>query len=135
MKKLIIFLFLLLFIPIFTCMGQDSNRYLRIRAEVMRIPESSFDQEKESLEFSYVILTYKVLKVCKGEYNGDEIKVAHGVASRKKLKEGDEVTLEVNPTKEFREVAEFLQESGISRSEESIADYIFVKFKKSGSCL
>jgi hypothetical protein len=134
MKKLIIFLFLLPFISIFTCMGQDSNRYLRIKAKVVRIPESSFDQEKEPPEFSYVILTYKVLKVCKGDYNEGEIKVAQGV-SRRKLKEGDEVTLEVKSTKEFREAAEILQKSGISRSEESIADYIFVKFKKSSSCL
>jgi hypothetical protein len=136
MKKMIVFLLsLLLFIPISTCMGQDSNRYLTIKAEVIRIPESSFDNEKEPLAFSYIILTYKVLKVCKGEYVGDEIKIAHGVTSRKKLKVGDEVTLEVNPTNEFREIKEILQESGTIRSEESIADYIFVEFKKSDLCL
>jgi hypothetical protein len=115
-------------------MGQETNRYLTIRAEVVNIPESSFDQEKEPLEFSYVTLTYKVLKVCKDEYNENEIKVAHGISSLKKLKIGDKVTIEVKPTKEFREVTEFLRESGINRSEESISDYVFVKFKKYDSC-
>lgn len=184
MKKSIIFLFLLLFIPVFTCQGQDDVRYLsitglpeiprssyepepphlKIKAKVMKIPETAYDQEPEPPQLLFVNLKYKVFGMCEGEYYGDEIKVAQGVVSKRKLKVGDEIILEVKTTTEFREVAEVLRQVRKNRSltyralkvsegvyaqetrpgklkkadeitsEENIADYILVDFTTSDSC-
>ena len=136
MKKSIIFLFLFLFIPVFTCPGQEDVRYLsitelpeiprnsyepepphlKIKAKVMEIPETIYDQEPEPPQFLFVNLKYKVLGMCEGEYYEDEIKVAQGVVSKRKLKVGDEIILEVKTTTEFREVAEKLRQVRENRS-------------------
>ena len=101
----------------------------------MEIPESSWDDEEHLPEFAYVVLTYKVLEVCGGDYEGGEIKVAQGAFSKRKLKAGDEIALLVKPTREFREVAEALKKAGMgSRSEADITDYIVVASSKFDSC-
>jgi hypothetical protein len=128
MKSTIVFaLISSLFAPLATS-GQSTIDYLKIRGKVVSIEESGYEAEKEPRENAYVFVHYKVLKVCKGVYDGEEIKVAHGIASLKRLKVDDQIELKIKPTSEFREVAELLREVGISRREESIADFIFVKF-------
>jgi hypothetical protein len=127
MKTIFALTVILLFFSPLAAFGQTKDR-LKIYAKVLDIPESSFDQEEEPRAHAYIIIKYKVLRVLKGTYAEDEIKVAHGIGSRRKLHVNDEVILEVKPTIEFRETAEILKEAGTDRSEESIADFIFVKF-------
>jgi hypothetical protein len=116
--------------------GQIEKENLIIRVKVEKIPDGTFDEEVDSApEGRYHIITYRVMKVCGGIYENAQIKIAHGVKSTKKLKIDDEIVIEVKPTTEYREMAkELLEDFGVERSEDYLADFSFVKFDKPDSC-
>jgi hypothetical protein len=105
--------------------GKDQ---LVIKVKVEKIQESAFAPEVEPPEDSYLVVVYKVLKVCKGKYQEDEIKGAHFGDTTKDLKIGDELFIRIKPTQRFRETAKFaLEDFGIVIPEESLADFVFVE--------
>lgn len=96
--------------------------------KVEKIQESAFAPEVEIPEDSYLVVVYKVLEVCRGEYQEEEIKIAHFGDTTKDLKVGDVICIRVKPTKRLRETAQsVLEDFGIVIPEESLADFVFVE--------
>jgi hypothetical protein len=129
-------LFILCLFLCLVAFGQIDKKNLIIRAKVEKIPDGSFDEDIDTApEGRYHIITYEVVKVCTGIYEKPHIKIAHGVKSTKKLKIGDEIVIEVKPTTEYREMAkELLEDFGVERSEDYLADFSFVKFEPTNKC-
>jgi hypothetical protein len=120
---------LLLSYPLMVYGQRENENCLIIRSRILEVPDSSFSRENSPPEGAYVVVKYRVLKVLKGSYENDEIKVAQGVSSSRNLRVGDQVVLEVKLFKDLREEADFLREFGIERSDERIADFVFVRFR------
>jgi len=129
--KLLVALSTILFLsyPLMVSGQRENDNCLIVRSRVVAIPDSGFFREGSPPEGAYVIINYKVLKVLKGSYEDDEIKVSHGVMSARKVNIGDQVVLEVKPYKDLREEAEFFREVGLEKSEDRIADFVFVRFR------
>jgi hypothetical protein len=108
--------------------SQNDTCSITVRAQVVDIPETSFDIE-EPPAHAVVIVTYRISKVLRGVYNEGSMKVAQGVGTLQKLSLGDEVTMTVKRDGGLRESAKILKEMGIeNRSDESISDYILIEF-------
>lgn len=116
---------LILALPSFS---QKDTCHLIIQVEVLSVPETSFDIAAPP-DHAVVIVGYKVKKVLSGIYMNEEIRIAQGVGTLQKIREGDELIVTVRATDEFRESARILREMGIeNRSDDSISDYILVEF-------
>jgi hypothetical protein len=114
--------------PLIVSAQQENDNCLIVRSRVLEVPDSGFFRETYPPEGAYVIVTYKVLKVLKGSYEDDDIKVSHGVISSRKLRVGDQVVMEIKPFKDLREEADFFRGLGVEMSEDRLADFVLVQF-------
>ncbi len=112
--------------------AQQNEKHLIFTGEVIQIQEATLD---EGVADAYHMVDYEILKVCKGDLQGDTIRIAHHIGTAKDLKPGNVVCLQIRTTDGFREVAKILFEyDGILVPEESISDYIFEGFGETDSC-
>lgn len=112
--------------------GQQRPQHIVFTGEVLQIQETNL---KEGMVDAYHMVEYKVLKVCKGKLNVDNIRVAHIVGTARNLELGDIVCRRVLFTNEFRDFAESLFKfDGMLLPEELVTDYIFEGVHKPCSC-
>lgn len=108
--------------------GASSGKHLVIRAEVRHLQQSAFASNVEIPEDSYLVVTYSIKRIRKGEYSGNEIKVAHFGNSANGLHIGDETCIRLRSTDRIRRTAKSaLEDFGVVIAEDSMADYEFVE--------
>lgn len=106
----------------------QSKNSLVLKVKVEKVPQSAFAPGVEPPEDFYLPVSYKVLKACKGEYVGEELRVAHFGDTARDKRVGDELYIRIKRTARIRETAKSAFEAfGVVFQEESLADYEFVE--------
>lgn len=112
---------------------QTKEPIIILKGEILEYTKYD-ESEASNAERVFQTIVYKVLKVYKGKYSEEKIRVAHHPSSARNFKIGDKVCLKLKKSQELVQFYNDLRDSGANAPENMDVQYIYIGEKGNYSC-
>lgn len=117
------------YIPI----SQGNGKIIILKGKIIKFTKYD-ESEAADAEGIFQVIEYKVVKVYKGKYKDETIKVAHHVSTARDFNLGDEICIKVKESEALIKFYNDLREAGVNVPKDEDAKYVYIGFNQKFSC-